>query len=214
MVDNYILIDFENIQPKAEALSFLEDSRYKILIFIGAKQTVSIDRVNTIQPLGKRAQYIQIKNSGKNALDFHIAYYLGMLACQKPESMFYVVSKDTGYDALLAYMRTHKLKAQRVDDISKIGQQPIAKTKSVNPVLTLPVVDEIVQASMQKGLEKLKTMGNSRPRLVKTLTTTLKSTFRDILSDQQLSDLIQLLQQKQYISISGQNKISYNFKDK
>ena len=30
----YVLVDFENIQPEAEALSFLNDEQIKIIIFV------------------------------------------------------------------------------------------------------------------------------------------------------------------------------------
>ena len=41
-----------------------------------------------MQALEDSAKYIKIAGSGKNALDFHIAYYIGELAENEPEAFF------------------------------------------------------------------------------------------------------------------------------
>ena len=56
----YVLVDFENIQPEAEALSFLNDEQIKIIIFVNAKQKLSVDRVKVLQPLCNRVDYIEM----------------------------------------------------------------------------------------------------------------------------------------------------------
>ena len=47
---------------------------------------------------GENGQYVKISGNGKNALDFHLAYYVGELATNDPEVYFHVISKDTGFD--------------------------------------------------------------------------------------------------------------------
>ena len=41
-----------------------------------------------MQALGDRANYVEIDGSGPNALDFHIAYYIGELATADPTGSF------------------------------------------------------------------------------------------------------------------------------
>lgn len=68
---NYVLIDFENVQPKN--LELLSKHPFRILVFVGASQTkVSYELAEAMQRLGENARYIKIEGNGRNALDFHI----------------------------------------------------------------------------------------------------------------------------------------------
>ncbi|HVJ10204.1 MAG TPA: PIN domain-containing protein, partial [Burkholderiales bacterium] len=100
MKTDFVLIDFENVQPKDVAS--LNGGRYKIKVFLGAQQAkVPLAMARALQALGQGAEYIQINGNGHNAVDFHIAYYIGRLAATAPHSQFYVISQDTGFDPLL-----------------------------------------------------------------------------------------------------------------
>jgi PIN domain len=110
----YILIDFENVKPTAAELKLIRGSEYRVRVFHGSHQNkFDADIVKTLQPLGGQVEYIQSERSGKNALDFHIAFYLGRLipeakgavpAPEKP-TRFFIVSKDSGFDVLLGHIR-------------------------------------------------------------------------------------------------------------
>jgi len=76
-----ILIDFENVQPKD--LTSLRGRPFKTKVFCGANQTkIPFALAAELQPLGPDAEYIRIQGTGRNALDFHIAYYIGRLAAE------------------------------------------------------------------------------------------------------------------------------------
>ena len=80
---NYVLIDFENVQPAN--LGVLKHAGFKVLVFVGAQQTkVPFDLASAMQALGDAASYLKISGSGRNALDFHIACYLGELVAGEP----------------------------------------------------------------------------------------------------------------------------------
>ena len=66
-----------------------------------------------LQPFGADVKYVQMEGSGHNALDFHIAYYLGRLAVEHPEARFQIVSKDAGFDPLVAHLRARELLCER-----------------------------------------------------------------------------------------------------
>ena len=73
MPNNYILIDFENVQPGN--LEILKDHQFKISLFIGASQAkIPFDLVSVMHGFGENAKYIKIPSNGNNALDFHIAF--------------------------------------------------------------------------------------------------------------------------------------------
>jgi len=91
-----VLIDYENVQP--EAMAVLDKEHFKVIVFIGANQVkVSFEVASVLQRMGERAEYIKITGNGSNALDFHVAFYIGQLAAKEPEAYFHIVSKDTGF---------------------------------------------------------------------------------------------------------------------
>jgi hypothetical protein len=103
----YILIDFENVHPPAAEMSLIRGADYRVRIFHGPHQTrFDAEMVKALQPLGVQAEYVQCERKGKNALDFHVAFYLGRLvqeceaAAAPPgkRAAFFIVSKDSGFD--------------------------------------------------------------------------------------------------------------------
>lgn len=101
----HVLIDFENVQP--EGLSLLKDRpSYTVHVFIGATQTtVPVAKLlMPLQDLGARGKVIQATGTGPNALDFHIAFTLGQLSEIEKEDCFRIISKDKGFDPLVAHL--------------------------------------------------------------------------------------------------------------
>jgi hypothetical protein len=96
---NYVLIDYENVQPTDLAL--LCNGPFKTKVFLGANQSkISVALATAIQALGANAEYVVIASSGSNALDFHIAYYIGSLSSEDSTAFFHIISKDAGFDPL------------------------------------------------------------------------------------------------------------------
>ena len=184
---NYVLIDFENVQP--DSLEQLDHEHFRILVFLGANQRKSKDR------FGKRVKCIQISRNGPNALDFHIAYYIGQLATADPAGYFHIISKDGGYDPLIQHLLVNKILAFRASTISEI---PLVKKSTCKSV---PERVEII-------LRKLKQLKAAKPGKVKTLASTIATLFERQLSDREVSALINEMANKGYLSISG-TKITY-----
>lgn len=119
MRTNYVLIDFENVQPGS--LERLDHAHYKFLVFVGAHQgKLPFEFVASLQRLGDRAEYIKITGNGSNALDFHIAYYIGRLAATEPKAYFHIVSRDAGFDPLIKHLKAKKIFARRSSALSDI----------------------------------------------------------------------------------------------
>ena len=116
---NYVLIDFENVQP--DSLEQLDRDYFKLLVFVGASQEkVPFDMAASLHRFGDRMEYIKISGNGPNALDFHIAYYIGRLAAADPAAYFHIISKDAGFDPLIEHLRAKKVNARRVRTIFDI----------------------------------------------------------------------------------------------
>lgn len=195
MRTNYVLIDYENVQPAA--LAALEKEHFKILVFVGASQTkVNYEVADTLQRLGPQASYVKIAGNGPNALDFHIAYYIGQLAASDRDSFFHIISKDTGFDPLIAYLKTKKIYACRSRDISDMPIVKAANSKS--PAEKVEVI-----------VANLRQRGASKPRTVKTLLSTIGSLFQKALAEDELSGLLKTLQKQGHVTVSG-TKVSYS----
>lgn len=116
----FVLVDFENVQPASIAL--LAHEQYRLLVFVGATQSkLPTEVVIGMQAMGTRAEYVRISGSGKNALDFHIAYYLGKLAAAHPDAAFHVISRDTGFDPLVAFMREQGIPVDRLGSLDALS---------------------------------------------------------------------------------------------
>ena len=194
MPTNYVLIDFENVQPKN--LEVLARHPFKVLVFVGANQTkVPYDLAEAMQQLGENARYIKIGGNGNNALDFHIAFYVGQLSIQEPDAYFHIISKDTGFDPLIRHLRTRKIRIHREKDLAEI---PIIQMS------TATSSDEKISAIVKN----LAGRGQSRPRKVKTLANTINSLFTQKLPESELMALVNALKQKKYITVNDGN-VSY-----
>lgn len=195
MLTYYVLIDFENVQPKN--LEILANHPFKVFVFVGENQTkVSFDQAVAMQSMGENAKYIKISGNGRNALDFHVAYYLGELAAKHPDGKFSIISKDTGFDPLVRHLKTRKLRVQRLSDLAEI---PVLKMGSA---LTL---DEKIDAIVQNLVGR----GQSRPRKEKTLSNTINTLFTKKLDEKELGTVIKALCKKGYVSID-QGKVTYD----
>jgi len=191
---NYILIDFENVQPKN--LEILANHPFKVFVFVGASQTkVSFDLATSMQKLGANADYIKISGNGPNALDFHIAYYIGEIAAGDKDACFYIISKDTGFDPLIKHLKSKKIRVQREKVLADIPLLRVTNAKTTD--------DKVIAI-----VKNLKGRGNSRPRKVLTLSNTIKNLFAQQLKDNDVTQLINQLKQLKYITMK-ENNISY-----
>lgn len=192
---NFVLIDYESVQP--DDVAIVQGEQFKVIVFVGATQSkVSFEVASSLQKMGDRAEYIKISGTGHNALDFHIAYYIGVMATKQPDSYFHIISKDTGFDPLIAHLKTQKIFACRS---ASIGDIPLVKVVNSNaPGDRIEII-----------VSDLKKRGNSRPRAVKTLSSTINSMFQKRLSAQEIDGLIEGLRQKGFVKVNG-TKVSYS----
>lgn len=195
MKTNYVLIDYENVQP--EAMAVLGQEHFKVIVFVGANQTkVTFEVASALQKFGDRAEYIKITGNGSNALDFHIAYYIGQLASKEPDAYFHIVSKDTGFDPLIQHLKAKKILACRSKDVTEIPLVKVANSKTPTDKLAVVISD-------------LQRRGASKPRTVKTLLSTINSIFQKQLSEHELNGVLAGLQ-KQGVVIVNETKVSYS----
>lgn len=192
---NFVLVDFENVQPKD--IGLLKDGPFKVKVFLSPNQSkIPVSLAASLQSLGDNAEYIILEKAGSNALDFHIAYYIGVLSASEPTAFFHIISKDSGFDSLLKYLKGKKIYAQRSTCVADI---PYFKP-------ALPVAPEAQVATVVADLIRRKA---SKPRTQKTLLSTLHAQFKKELSEQQLAALFDALCKRGIVKAEG-TKVSYD----
>jgi len=194
MRTNYVLIDFENVQP--ESLAALQQDHFKVMVFVGASQTkIPFEVVHAMQLMGAKAEYVKITGNGSNALDFHIAFYIGQLAAADPTAFFHIISKDTGFDPLIAHLKAKKIFAARETSVSNI---PLIKTSTT----------KTPEDRLQVIVDKLRLSKATKPGTVKTLSSHINSQFQKQLSEPEIAALVSAMTSAGYIAIAN-NKITY-----
>lgn len=115
MTDRVLFVDLENVQ-KFDLSLVPDDAR--VFIFYGITQKkLPEELVVRAQPLGPRLKWIKIAGQGPNALDFHIAFYLGQEFAGNPASQCIILSRDTGFDPLTRHIQSLAGSCRRVTSL-------------------------------------------------------------------------------------------------
>jgi hypothetical protein len=190
---DFVLVDFENVQPKDVAS--LNGGAYKIKVFLGAQQAkIPLAMARALQAFGPHAEYIQINGNGNNAVDFHIAYYIGRLAATAPDAQFHVISKDTGFDPLLKHLKENGISCQRSPSLAAVGS--LKRSRALNADRVTAVVENLAKRK------------SAKPRTAKALRTTIQALFANELMEDELDRLIEQLIVRGVIKIAD-GKVQY-----
>jgi PIN domain len=187
MPTTYILLDYENVQP--EDLAPLEGTPYQVRVFLGSQQKkLPRELVIPLHRLGGNAKYVEVERAGKNALDFHIAYYLGRFAAEDPGSAFYVVAKDTDYDALIDHLGKQGITCSRLKSLSDLPRPSAMAGMTFDEKLALT-------------RDLLTRMKDAKPRSLKTVRSTLSKKLGAGVPDTEIEQLVQALQSTHFIEV-------------
>ena len=142
MTETVYLIDHENLS-KIDLTQVPGGAR--AMLFLGANDaSVKRTLLTGAVKLGERLKLVEIEGSGKNALDFHIAFYLGEILTRTPTAKCVVLSKDQGFVPLVKHLSARGFNVDQVDELATVK---VAKAKSA------PAEDPHY-AHVLKGLKK------------------------------------------------------------
>jgi hypothetical protein len=97
-----LLVDYENVGKIN--LGAVPDDMLVPFFFGASQKTVPTEFLKAALRLGNRFLPIDIEGHGKNALDFHIAFYLGELLKTEPRTSCVILSKDKGFEPLIKHL--------------------------------------------------------------------------------------------------------------
>lgn len=151
MNDRVLLIDLENVQTVDLSLV---PSEARVLIFYGVTQKkLPEELVVQAQPLGHRLRWIKTSGQGPNALDFHIAFYLGQELAHRPTSECAIYSGDTGFDPLIRHLQALGHVCRRVQSLkAAFANHPSAPDADHFERLIMLLSKETARPMKRKGL--------------------------------------------------------------
>ena len=190
-----LFIDYENIHNID--LSLVQELNLEVKIFVGTLQNkIPLEIVQTAQKFGTAVEWIQIEGNGSNALDFHIAFYLGKLSQVNGNHAFIILSHDKGFDPLIQYAKKQKILCRRIDSLLELSpKQELLPAQSECMISVLDNLSKIVK--------------NKRPRTKKTLHQHIKTLLRNKMSEQGIERIVESLFIQKKLSEES-NKLKYN----
>lgn len=151
---NNVFVDFENVHQVD--LTLIGAKAVSFTLMVGAKQSkLDSDLVEKLMEHSASVRLVKLKSSGKNSLDFALAYYLGRAALADPTAWFHMIAKDADYDPLIAHLRDRNINVQRYASCAELTfTWPGKKIPVIEPVVKKPVVNTAVKKGAAKKAAK------------------------------------------------------------
>jgi hypothetical protein len=221
---NHVFVDFENGQNVD--LSLIGNKAVSFTLLLGANQKLSGELAERLMEHAASLQFIRLTSSGRNALDFTLAYYIGRAAISDPTGYFHIISKDTGFDPLIEHLKSRQIEAHRHNDcttltLSHMGASQVKKAAVVVPktAVVKPKAATVApkagaaspEDAMSRVLGQLRKNANSRPKREKTLKSQLLSLLKPM-NEGGVEALIAKLQKAKHLTIDAKGAVAYTLK--
>lgn len=195
-----LLIDLENCPSQINELQKILNE-YSLVVICYAHSNAKIP-LDWLMPLNDtinadRLKVFKMTTTGKNAADFGISFYAGMLMQQMPNNAHFVImSDDADLDHVVNLLRCQSRTAERIG-MKKEDHKPAQ------------IVIGTDTASIKLYCAHLVTYKSNRPAKKETLLNSIKNKFKDTpdVTNNVLSSLI-----KQGALAFQENKVIYNDK--
>jgi hypothetical protein len=226
---NHVFVDLENV--KSIDASVLGGKHLRLSLFLGPQnKKLEVEVVEKLLENAQAVQLIRIVTVGKNALDFVLAYHLGQAVLTDPKGYFHIVSKDTGFDALVDLLKSRHVKVKRHVDWSALNFQSPARPAAVL-VSQAPAAPQVQEASkpaaapkapanptLTSGAKKLienlrKLPKPKRPKKEKSLIAHAKPLCGKDVSEAAVVKVLGELRKAKFIAVDAKGAVSYNISE-
>ena len=187
---NYIFVDFENIQE--HDLDRIAHKPIKVTLVLGRRhKNLPVQLVKLIQKYASQVALVETTLEGKNALDFVIACLIGAEAERDSQGYFHVLSRDTGFDALICHLKSREIRAARHVSFSEI---PVL----MNAAERVKLLTQFFTANAA-----------SRPKKRQALESQVQALFGRTLSSEDVQETIQKLIHGNILTLADNGAVSY-----
>ncbi|MGN0570393.1 MAG: PIN domain-containing protein [Candidatus Fimenecus sp.] len=121
------LVDYENVGVDGfNGLSKLNANAKLVIFYSENKDKITFGLHKRLCESSADISYMRADiSAGKNALDFQLAFYAGVLSEKYPECEIYIVSKDKGYDSLVKIAHKQNCVIKRVEDLTNFADKEL-----------------------------------------------------------------------------------------
>jgi PIN domain len=210
---HYIFVDFENVQKIDPAVIGPENVRFTLLMGPLNKKL----EMTVVEQLHKHPQttkLVRLTSSGRNALDFAVAYYVGQAAAEDPNGHFHIVSKDKDFDPLVEHLRSTALRIFRHDsfDALALSRAPTMKS-ATRPKHKAPATKKAAPPGLEeladKALKHLRKDSTKPPKTLPKLISHLRTHFGKKIADAEVPPLVERLKSDGYVTVDGKGVVKY-----
>lgn len=188
---NYIFIDFENVQEMG--LERIANKPVKVMLILGERhKSLPLKLVKLIQKYPTQVQLVETVLNGKNALDFVLAYEIGVASEKDSNGYFHILSRDKGFDAVIKHLKDKEIRAARHESFSEI-----------------PVLMNAGERGQFLGAFLTNNSVN-RPKKRKTLESQIHAMFGKTLSPAEVEQTVEGLVASKLIIITDGDRLAYN----
>jgi len=203
--DRVLLIDLENCPSQIQQLmKDLEQYSQVVICYAQSGAKIPIDRIVPLTATvnNNRLRIAKMPNGGKNAADFGITFWAGVMMAGLPsETHFTIMSNDTDLDHVVNLLKDQSRSAERIGAKKDVNSPHLTN-------LTNETVDNVKSHKIQQYCSHLVQHNKNRPAKKETLINNIKSKFKEDDFDSE-NFLTQLIKASAIVVKEG-NKIAYN----
>lgn len=202
-IDRVLLIDLENCPDQIHQLQEkLEQFSQVVICYAQTGAKIPLDWLiplsNTV--ISNKLKIFKMTNGGKNAADFGICFFAGVLMQQLPtKTHFVIISNDTDLDHVVNLLKSQGRAAER---ISNKKEENKTNTNDKNIVASNSLASAVKTYCIQ-----LVTYSQNRPSSKETLLNSIRTKFKE--SPNLAAEVLSLLTTQGAITISDK-KVIYN----
>ena len=218
---HYIFVDFENVHEVQ--LELIANRPVEVILVLGERhKKLSLDLVQEILKYSDQVKLVEAGLSGRNALDFVLAYLVGVRSTKDNEGHFHILSRDKGFNALVEHLKKNKILADRHESFDKIpilaaGSPGVLKTGAPAKAATPPPARKKssrrpAPSLPDRAAETITWLQHhplNRPKTQKRLLSHLYTHFGKRVSMKELQTLLEELVAGDAIEITPQGKVLY-----
>ena len=199
-IGKVLLIDLENCPDQISQLQEkLEEFSQVVICYAQTGAKIPLDWLIPLSLVvsSNKLKIFKMTNGGKNAADFGICFFAGVLMQQlHKQTHFVIISNDTDLDHVVNLLKSQGRSAER-----------ISTKKEENKTTTTTVQSTALVSASKEYCTQLINYSQNRPASKETLLNTIRTKFKE--SPQLAADVFKLLTTQGAITIS-ENKVSYN----
>ncbi|MCR5355614.1 MAG: hypothetical protein K6E43_08505 [Lachnospiraceae bacterium] len=129
------LVDYENVSDAGLVGVNQLSANDLVIIFYGSKvKSIAYESLMGITASAANIEHMKAEKTAKNYLDFQLTTYLGYKLGQNSYSEIYVISKDSGFDAVVDFWNNkgQAIKRQEAIVVTKKSAKAQANNKAAN----------------------------------------------------------------------------------